>query len=160
MGVTARNVRRAQEHAETKDWWTHATSCALEHYGTRDEALGREAELIKRYAPPFNTVHNDKKNEAQNHYLRSAGPPKLSLFGSVMETESPFVSGDSCVSDDVLPEVAALFYGTPSRRLAKQRYYKMTTERKRVAPCVECAERPGANGPTCAKCKPNNPFSK
>lgn len=64
VGVTARNVRRAQEHAETKDWWPQATGCTLEHFDTRELALARERELIERHAPPYNTVHNASKAAA------------------------------------------------------------------------------------------------
>ena len=71
VGVTARGVKRAQEHAETKSWWPRCTGCAIEHYETRDEALAREEELIKRYKPPFNTVHNDRKQEAMEAFLRN-----------------------------------------------------------------------------------------
>lgn len=66
VGVTARNVRRAQEHAETKAWWPSAVGCTLEHFDTREAALKREREIIQGYLPPYNTVHNAFKAEAQH----------------------------------------------------------------------------------------------
>jgi len=69
VGVTSRDVRRTQEHAETKQWWRLTTGSAIEHYPTRELALERESELIKRYKPPFNTIYNDRKAESQEHYL-------------------------------------------------------------------------------------------
>lgn len=78
VGVTSRDVRRTQEHAETKAWWPLTTGCAIEHFPSRAAALAREAELICRYKPPFNTVHNDRKAEAQEFYLTKARTPASS----------------------------------------------------------------------------------
>lgn len=73
VGVTARGIRRAHEHAETKEWWPLCTGCAIEHYPTREAALTREEQLIKRYLPPFNTVHNAFRDEAKALYYDGRG---------------------------------------------------------------------------------------
>lgn len=61
VGVTARNIRRSREHAETKVWWPLATGSVIEHFDTRTEALERERALIEHFSPPYNTVHNAHK---------------------------------------------------------------------------------------------------
>lgn len=79
VGVTSRNVRRTQEHAETKSWWPLTTGSVIEHYPTREMALAREEELIRRYKPPFNTIHNDRKAKSLAHYSGKAqhGTPPI-----------------------------------------------------------------------------------
>ena len=72
----------------------------------------------------------------------------------------PYYYDEQLNAADVLPGTAAAYYGTLSKKLAKQRYYKLPSDDKRVAPCVECAERPGVNGPTCPVCKPNSPLPR
>ena len=134
VGVTARNIRRAVEHAETKEWWTQACSCSLEHYATREAALEREAELIRRYCPPFNTVHNTRKAEA-----RAAHKP---LPPRVYETHT-----EQQFSSDELKRRRAAFY-------------EMTPDERKHAMCVQCGERPvNRGGPSCAVCKPVRPKS-
>lgn len=131
VGVTARNVRRAQEHAETKTWWLQTTGCAIEHFASRSAALEREEELIKRYAPPFNTVHNIHKSESLAAYLR--------LFDSSVEAPG------------------AMRTNVPLGSLTERRrqWYRLSADDKRSAPCVTCGQRPGTRGPQCIVCHPS-----
>lgn len=126
VGVTSRDIRRTQEHAETKAWWPLTTGCAIEHYPTREMALAREAELIRKYKPPFNTVHNDRKAEAQEYYLSKAKTP------------------------------APMSPASPSIKERRANWYKLTPAERRIAPCVRCGERPNSGrGPECVACHPS-----
>lgn len=133
VGVTARNIRRTQEHAESKDWWPFCVGASIEHYATRDLALQREAQLIKRYLPPFNTVHNNKKDAARREYARFAPTPKVVGLKPVDDTVDDSV-------DDL--------------KEARRRWYALSADEKRVAPCVRCGERPSFHGPECGSCRP------
>lgn len=61
VGITDRGVRRLHEHADSKPWWEIATGCTLEHFETREQALAREEQLIRRYCPPYNYQHNPER---------------------------------------------------------------------------------------------------
>lgn len=128
VGITNRGTRRLHEHAESKPWWHLATGCTLEHFTSRDEALRREAELISRYRPPYNTQHNPERNrplaERAQERLRVA-PRHL----------------------DQRPRVVK------QRRAA---WYELPRERRLVEPCVICGERPGVTAPTCLPCTQKN----
>lgn len=58
VGVTSRGTTRNLEHARHKEWWPYVAKQTVEHFPTRDQALRLEAELIHKFCPPFNTVHN------------------------------------------------------------------------------------------------------
>ena len=58
VGITGRGARRQREHNADKAWWPYVHHQSVEHYASRQEALDREAALIRRHSPPFNTVHN------------------------------------------------------------------------------------------------------
>lgn len=182
VGVTARNIRRGHEHAETKKWWTLCTGSVIEHFATRELALQREEQLIRRYAPPYNTVHNDKKLAAQRLYeanmpwrsnvLTEVEAPEVTEFDheerlavhqrrvawyelSVEDRRAaPCIrcGRDSRLMD---PECADCI-ASPAATLKQRRreWMALSKEEKRVAPCVRCGQRPGANGPECAVCHP------
>ena len=71
VGVTDRGPERSHEHAATKTWWWHAAGCTIEHLPTREAALAREADLIRRLRPPFNLQHNPTPGGYQ---VRTTGP--------------------------------------------------------------------------------------
>lgn len=133
VGITARGIRRAHEHAETKEWWPYCTGCAIEHFATRELALSREEELIKLYSPPFNTVHNSNKAAARALYEERRQLPAIR-----QRTRSP-----GGVVDEELKE-------------RRRQWYLLPAHEKRIAPCVRCGERPGVRGPECPVCKPLN----
>jgi predicted GIY-YIG superfamily endonuclease len=54
VGITNGGARRGYQHASTKTWWQEVATQRWEHFGSRDEALEREAELIHLHFPPFN----------------------------------------------------------------------------------------------------------
>jgi hypothetical protein len=133
VGVTARGIRRAHEHAESKDWWPHATGCSIEHYNTRGLALDRERQLIERHKPPFNTVHNDSKSKMRKAWESSSPEPKTfqRLPGPRVKTK------------DALKRACAEWYALPKSERLKQ-------------PCVNCGVNPsGPRFPQCATCHPS-----
>jgi predicted GIY-YIG superfamily endonuclease len=129
VGVTARGQRRLREHADTKVWWPLATGCTLEHFTTREAALEREAELIRAYSPPYNTVHNKRKVEARARYDKVATRQRIQVQGRPAPTRSLM-------------------------RDARTNWYSLSAEKKRVAPCIRCGLRPGLTGPECVACRP------
>lgn len=74
VGITGRGAKRQREHNADKAWWPFVHHQHVEHYATRQEALEREAALIQRHSPPFNTVHN-KMPELRSAYVVSASTP-------------------------------------------------------------------------------------
>lgn len=56
VGFSKRFLRRIAEHADLKIWWTEVTSARFEHFGSRDKALNREAQLIVETKPLHNEV--------------------------------------------------------------------------------------------------------
>lgn len=69
VGVTSRQMRRQAEHNRSKDWWPYVAAQEVEHYGTRTEALAREAELIATRTPPFNVSLNVDHDAMRTAYL-------------------------------------------------------------------------------------------
>jgi predicted GIY-YIG superfamily endonuclease len=69
VGITSRGARRNAEHNKTKPWWPYVARQDVSHFGTRDEALAREAELILADRPPFNMQHNPTHRIDQAVYL-------------------------------------------------------------------------------------------
>lgn len=122
VGITDRGVRRAHEHAGSKDWWTLAVGCTLEHYDSRDEALEREADLIRRFRPPFNTQHNPERSlplEQRSGLNNRNRPPRPSR---------------------------------PGMKDRMRAYYEATPQARASMPCAMCQERPPVNGPCCITC--------
>lgn len=151
VGVTARGVRRAVEHAESKEWWPHATTCALEHYASRHIALKREELLIKRYCPPFNTVHNDKKAESRANLKPTT--PNIHADADAVDERLPVTvkNDDRLLVEYRRATEAILAAGVPlkDRRSA---YYALPKHLKKIMPCIHCGERPGDRGPECRPC--------
>ncbi|MEU6098944.1 GIY-YIG nuclease family protein [Streptomyces sp. NPDC047079] len=123
VGITERGVKRAHEHAGSKAWWKLATGCTLEHFDTREEALEREAYLIRTYRPPYNQQHNPERSlpieqrTGMNNRNRPARP------------------------------------SAPGMKERMRAYYNATpTERASMA-CAMCQERPPVNGPCCVACQ-------
>ena len=154
VGVTARGVRRAKEHAESKVWWPHAATCTLEHYESRHLALAREELLIHRYGPPYNTVHNHRKaeslaalklSEAQVYTSETApnGAPVASVAN--VNSDELFVARHARAVESVLAAGVSL----KDRRTA---YYALPKDLKKVVPCIHCGLRPGHRGPECRPC--------
>jgi excinuclease UvrABC nuclease subunit len=122
VGVTARGIRRTQEHAESKQWWPLCAGCGIEHYDTRDKALDREQELIQRHHPPYNTVHNHRKAEARAAY----------------ESHKPRV---------VLGEMNGA-----SLKRAQAEFMKLPKHVKRVTPCIVCHVNTAGSRGRCDPC--------
>lgn len=131
VGVTDRGTRRTHEHADSKPWWPLVTGCAIEHYATRDEALAREAFLIRSYRPAFNFQHNpDRGLSAEEKIARCGGMPGLNTM--------PDLLGNGAV-----------------RRALKERrrfFYTLTPEQRKIHPCVQCGLLPGRGRPLCTPC--------
>lgn len=128
VGVTDRGSRRMHEHADDKPWWPLVTGCSIEHYATRDEALAREAFMIRSYRPAFNFQHNpDRGLSADEKIARCGGAPKLGVVQ---------VAGD-------------LRHDLKERR---RFFYTLTPEQRKVYPCVVCGVRPGGGRPSCPSC--------
>ncbi|YCK35166.1 hypothetical protein ACNF49_14085 [Actinomadura sp. ATCC 39365] len=123
IGVTDRGIRRTHEHAESKPWWPLTTGCTIEHYPNRDEALAREADLIRRFRPPFNQQHNPDRGKPIEERTANIGRP--------LQTYS----------------------GDASLKARKRAWYELPRHLRRVAPCVSCGDRPGGDGPTCLNCR-------
>lgn len=129
VGITERGVRRAHEHADLKHWWELAVGCTLEHFATRDEALAREADLIRRFRPPFNQQHNPER----------ALPLAERSGASVLARPKP----------------QGVTAGTLKER--RRAYYAATPEQRAQMPCVHCQERPTHRGPSCLVCQQARP---
>lgn len=56
VGITARGVWRARQHAYRSEWWTLMARQEWEHFGSREEALAREAMLLLEHHPPYNVA--------------------------------------------------------------------------------------------------------
>ncbi len=68
VGITARGIRRQQEHNSDKEWWPIVKHQMVEHYPTRAAALARESFLIGRYRPPFNKAQNPTAKASRRAY--------------------------------------------------------------------------------------------
>jgi predicted GIY-YIG superfamily endonuclease len=69
VGVTQQGMGRNRQHNADKDWWMHVAEQEVEHLPSRDLALARERELIKRFRPPFNRQHNTGHEAFRRTYL-------------------------------------------------------------------------------------------
>lgn len=69
VGITSRGSARNREHNASKDWWQYVARQEVEHYPTRGAAEQRERTLIRKYRPPFNTLHNVDPAGARAAYL-------------------------------------------------------------------------------------------
>lgn len=131
VGVTDRGTRRMHEHADSKPWWPLVTGCAIEHFGTREDALAREKDIISRYRPAFNYQHNpDRDRTMEEKVAKTGGAPRR--------------------AGTFVPEYAGLATLKERRRF----FYSLTPEQKKLFPCIECGMRASMNGrPTCASCR-------
>jgi excinuclease UvrABC nuclease subunit len=136
VGVTARGIRRAHEHAEAKEWWPLCTGSTIEHYQTRDLALAREEQLIRRYKPPYNTVHNDRKADALDEYRR------VGVAAPVNDCVRPLGPVTNKLTDAELKE-------------RRKRWYDLSPGERASTPCVSGGERRGQRGPECLVCRPS-----
>lgn len=125
VGITNRGTRRLHEHADSKPWWHLATGCTLEHFETRSAALAREAQLIQRYCPPYNTQHNPERDKP----LEERAQTRLR---KVRLADRP--------DPKTLKERRAAWYG-------------LSRAKRLVAACVNCGQRPGITAPTCLPCR-------
>lgn len=57
IGVTTDVFRRMGNHADRAPWYPNLAHLEVEEHASRDEALRREAHLIRRFAPKHNTLH-------------------------------------------------------------------------------------------------------
>lgn len=57
VGITDQLYQRMAAHSASSPWWHLADHLLLEECATRSAARVREAELIQRFAPPFNVQH-------------------------------------------------------------------------------------------------------
>lgn len=124
VGITDRGVRRAHEHADTKDWWELAVGCSLEHYPTREAALDRERELIERYRPPYNFQHNPERNL-----------PLAERTGLNNRQQQDRAIGGAGVKE------------------RKRAWYRATPTERALMSCAVCRQRPPVNGPSCMSCQ-------
>lgn len=131
VGVTDRGTRRMHEHADSKPWWPLVTGCAIEHYGSREDALARERECIQRFRPAFNFQHNPDRDLPY-------------------EAKVAKVGGARSVPGVFIPEYAGLRTLKDRRRF----FYTLSPEQKRLFPCVQCGMRASMHGrPSCASCR-------
>lgn len=69
VGITSAGAQRNQQHNADKAWWGFVHSQQVDHFQSREEALVREADLIRQFTPPFNTVHNRSSEQVRAAYL-------------------------------------------------------------------------------------------
>lgn len=123
VGITERGVRRAHEHAGSKEWWALAVGCTLEHYGSRDAALAREESLIKKFRPPYNYQHNPERSL-----------PLHERTGMNNRSRAPRP-------------------GTPGMKTRMRAWHEAGPAERASMPCAMCLERPPVNGPCCVSCQ-------
>ncbi len=58
VGITSRGPQRLVEHHRKKPWFPLVESVVFEKYETRSESAHREEDLIKRFHPIHNIMHN------------------------------------------------------------------------------------------------------
>lgn len=85
VGITDRSIRRNDEH-NAKEWWRFVVRQEVEHFPTRELALGAEKDLIIKKRPPFNVQHNIGYAELRSAYLtfRSRGSNAAELIPRVL----------------------------------------------------------------------------
>src|SRR6267154_2018176 len=71
VGLTRTRTERNQQHNGDKDWWPLVASQAIDHFQTREEAIGGESALIAKFRPPFNTQQNPEHQTIKAAYLAS-----------------------------------------------------------------------------------------
>ena len=74
VGVTKRGHKRQTEHVAHKRWADEMAETQWEHYPTREEALHREAHLIRTHHPRYNKIHrlpDAGQPERQEYRLRA-----------------------------------------------------------------------------------------
>lgn len=70
VGITSHLMRRTHDHAKEKPWWSSVARSEVEHYETREQALTREAELIRSLRPVHNVMLN-RGNPARTEYMQA-----------------------------------------------------------------------------------------
>lgn len=75
VGITSRGPERNREHFKSKEWWRFVFRQDVSHYASRREAEEHERNLIQRYQPPFNVVHNPLWESLREEYLDGAERP-------------------------------------------------------------------------------------
>lgn len=68
VGITSRGSKRNHEH-NSKQWWEYVVRQEVEHHPSRPAAEARERDLIRKFRPPFNTVHNPDAAKSREAYL-------------------------------------------------------------------------------------------
>lgn len=58
VGITSRTTARQGEHNKRAPWWRWVERQTVQHFTTREAAMFREKELIRKHRPPFNKQHN------------------------------------------------------------------------------------------------------
>jgi hypothetical protein len=58
VGISLSWPARTRQHAQTARWFDQVAKVEIEHFPTREAALGAEREAIKREKPQFNIMHN------------------------------------------------------------------------------------------------------
>jgi excinuclease UvrABC nuclease subunit len=69
VGMTSNEDRREAEHAAAAPFRQYIADKQVERFSTRNQARGREGELIRRHTPPFNTVKNSRADKVRQAYL-------------------------------------------------------------------------------------------
>ncbi|MCA0296535.1 MAG: hypothetical protein LCH96_14735 [Actinobacteria bacterium] len=93
VGITDRSIRRNDEH-NTKEWWKFVVRQEVEHFATRDLALGAEKDWIIKKRPPFNVQHNLGHAELRSAYLefRAQGGNAAELIPRVLPKRLPLTA--------------------------------------------------------------------
>jgi predicted GIY-YIG superfamily endonuclease len=65
VGITGRTLRRMHAHARASAWWPLAKKLELRHFDTAEKARHAERELIQRWEPEFNIVHNGTQKDRE-----------------------------------------------------------------------------------------------
>jgi len=60
IGISSDVLRRFNQHAESKPFWTSVDKILIEHYDSREELEEAERLAIKAERPEFNQIHAEK----------------------------------------------------------------------------------------------------
>lgn len=100
VGITDNLYQRMAQHATKSEWWQDAVRLELEVFETRHQAQVREKELVRTFAPPFNTQLQAFKGRTARTRRQNRKECRNAKLGCKGWAEAPWDICRYCQEDD------------------------------------------------------------
>lgn len=91
-------ISRLSQHRRDSDWSRLVARIEVEHHRTQKEAHRREIQLIRKLKPPYNTMHQPKKDATVDMAIRPDGLMTVAQVAHLCQVTRRCVEQRSAVS--------------------------------------------------------------